>query len=84
MRHADVRTAYVIGLPDPVLDEVLAAIIIPNEGATPSAEALTRFCRQEMAAYKVPARFRFATLAELPLTTTGKVQKMNLHTLLER
>lgn len=83
MRHTDVRTAYVIGIPDPVLDEVLAAIIIPKDGATPSAEALARYCRQEMAAYKVPAKFRFATLAELPLTTTGKVQKMHLHTLLE-
>ena len=83
MRHPDVRTAYVIGVPDPVLDEVLAAIIIANDGATPTAETLSRYCRQEMAAYKVPARFRFATLAELPLTTTGKVQKMNLRSLLE-
>ena len=36
-----------------------------------------------MAAYKVPHRFHFATESQLPLTTTGKVQKMMLHTLLE-
>ncbi len=82
MRHPEVRTAYVIGVPHAELDEVLAAIVIPKDGKQPSADALTRFCKQELAAYKVPARFRFATDAELPLTTTGKVQKMQLHTLL--
>jgi fatty-acyl-CoA synthase len=82
MRHPEVRNAYVIGVPDPQLDEVLVAVIIPHEGASPSAEALTLFCRQELAAYKVPTRYRFATDAELPLTSTGKLQKMRLHTLL--
>ena len=82
MRHPEVRTAYVIGVPHAELDEVLAAIVIPKDGMQPSADALTRFCKQELAAYKVPVRFRFATDAELPLTTTGKVQKMQLRTLL--
>ena len=82
MRHPEVRTAYVIGVPHAELDEVLAAIVIPKDGKQPSAEALTQFCKQELAAYKVPAQFRFATDAELPLTTTGKVQKMQLHSLL--
>ena len=82
MRHPDVRTAYVIGVPHAELDEVLAAIVIAKDGKHPSTASLTQFCKQELAAYKVPARFRFATDAELPLTTTGKVQKMHLHTLL--
>ena len=82
MRHPAVRTAYVIGVPDPVLDEALVAIIIPNEGAHPDLEELKQFCKRELAAYKVPTRFRLATDDELPLTTTGKVQKMKLHTLL--
>ena len=82
MRHPAVHTAYVIGVPDAVLDEVLAAIIIPKNGMTVTPEELARYCKQELALYKVPARFRFASAAELPLTTTGKVQKMHLHTLL--
>lgn len=82
MRHPDVRTAYVIGVPDAQLDEVLVAIIIPKDGRQPSHDDLRKFCKQELAAYKVPARFRFATDAELPLTTTGKLQKMKLHELL--
>ena len=82
MRHPEVRTAYVIGVPHAELDEVLAAIVVPKDGKQPSADALTLFCKQELAAYKVPAHFRFVTDADLPLTTTGKVQKMQLHTLL--
>lgn len=82
MRHPSVRTAYVIGVPDPVLDEALVAIVIANEGVHLDIEELRRFCRRELAAYKVPSRFRLATDDELPLTTTGKVQKMKLHTLL--
>ena len=83
MRHPSVRTAYVIGMPDPVLDEVLVAIIMVREGAQFNAEELKKFCKQEMAAYKVPAKYRLTTDDELPLTTTGKVQKMKLHTLFE-
>ena len=82
MRHPGVRTAFVIGVPDAQLDEVLVAIIIPQEGQQPSPAELKAFCKQELAAYKVPARFRLATDAELPLTTTGKVQKMKLKDLL--
>lgn len=82
MRHPAVRSAYVIGVPDPSLDEILVAIVIPKTGATVTADELKQFCKKELAAYKVPARFRFATEAELPLTTTGKLQKMKLHELL--
>lgn len=82
MRHPEVRTAYVIGVAHPTLDEALAAIVIPQAGATPSPEALKAFCVREMAAYKVPTRFHLTTEADLPLTTTGKVQKARLHTLL--
>ncbi len=83
MRHPGVRAAYVIGVPDAQLDEVLVAIIIPQEGHQPSPALLKAFCKQELAAYKVPARFHLATDADLPLTTTGKVQKMKLKDLLQ-
>ncbi len=82
MRHPAVRTAYVIGVPHPTLDEALVALVIPQPGAAPSPEALKSFCTGEMAAYKVPTRFHLTTESDLPLTTTGKVQKARLHTLL--
>lgn len=82
MRHPSVRTAYVIGVPDAKLDEALVAILIPEPGAKADAEEIKAFCKREMAAYKVPHRYHFTTESDLPLTTTGKVQKARLHTLL--
>jgi fatty-acyl-CoA synthase len=83
MRHPAIRSAYVIGVPDPSLDEILVAFVIPEAGASVTADELKAFCKKELAAYKVPARFRFTTDAELPLTTTGKLQKMKLASLLD-
>lgn len=82
MRFPGVRSAYVIGVPHPVLDEALAAIIISEAGAQLSADELKRHCQRELAAYKVPSVYHFTTSESLPLTTTGKLQKMKLHTLL--
>jgi fatty-acyl-CoA synthase len=78
MTHPGVQLAFVTGVPDPARDEVLAAVIVPKPGATLSEEALCAFCREALAAYKVPRLIRFAAEQELPLTTTGKVQKNRL------
>ena len=83
IRHPAVRSAYVIGVPDPSLDEIIVAIVILKPEASVTADELKQFCKKELAAYKVPTRFRFATDAELPLTTTGKLQKMKLISLLQ-
>lgn len=82
MRHPQVHSAYVIGVPDAQLDEVLAAFIVAEEGQVPSAEALKAFCKQELAAYKIPTQFKFVQDSDLPLTSTRKLQKMRLKELL--
>ncbi|MGH8696041.1 MAG: AMP-binding protein [Burkholderiales bacterium] len=78
MTHPGVQLAFVTGVADPTRDEVLAAVVVPKPGATLSPEALCAFCRESLAAYKVPRLIRFAAEQELPLTTTGKVQKNRL------
>jgi fatty-acyl-CoA synthase len=78
MTHPGVQLAFVTGIPDPTRDEVLAAVIVPKPGVALSEEALCAFCRNALAAYKVPRLIRFAVERELPLTTTGKVQKNRL------
>ncbi len=75
---AEVELAYVIGLPDPERDQRVAAVIVARDGATPSAEALAAHCAQHLAAYKVPREYRFVGAGDLPLTTTGKLQKARL------
>jgi fatty-acyl-CoA synthase len=78
LAHPAVQAAYVTGVPDAVHDELLAAVIVPKRGATLSEREVTEHCRKSLAAYKVPRLIRFAAEEELPLTTTGKVQKNRL------
>jgi fatty-acyl-CoA synthase len=78
MSHPGVHAAFVTGVPDPERDEVLAAVIVPKPGATLSEEDVRAFCRKALAVYKVPRLIRFVAEHELPLTTTGKLQKNRL------
>jgi len=82
-RHPCVESAFVVALPDAANDEVLGAVVVARAGQSVSEEALKAFCRQELAAYKVPRRFRMLAEADLPLTTTGKVKKSELKAFFE-
>jgi fatty-acyl-CoA synthase len=81
MAHPAVELAYVVGVPDASRDEVIGAVVILRAGAHADAEELRAHCRREIAAYKVPRLFHFATERDLPLTVTGKLQKNLLFTL---
>ena len=74
-RHAAVKLAQVVGIPDPKYVEVPAAFVElkPGEGAT--EQELIDFCRKEIAGFKVPRLVRFVT--EWPMSTS-KVQKFRL------
>lgn len=74
--HPQVKQAVVVGAPDRRLGEVGVAFIQLHEGAPPDAAALTAFCRQRMADYKVPRRIVFTD--EFPRTSTGKIQRFVL------
>jgi fatty-acyl-CoA synthase len=84
LTHPAVKQAYVVGVTDRERGEVGVAAIELNQGATATAEALTAFCRERLASYKVPARIVFRTAEEFPRTATGKVQKPRLREDLER
>jgi fatty-acyl-CoA synthase len=76
--HPAVEQAYVVGLPDPRREEIVAAVVVLREGHDTEPHALRTFCKAALAAYKVPQEFRLLRRDELPLTDTGKVQKGRL------
>lgn len=78
MTHPDVEFALVAGVPHSSRDEILAAVVIPKLGRCPTEEDIRQYCKEQLAVYKVPSLIKFSTEAELPLTTTGKVQKNKL------
>ncbi|MDF0528376.1 AMP-binding protein [Tsukamurella sp. 8F] len=73
--HPDVVEAAVVGVPDDRLGEVGHAFIVPREGAV-DATALSTFCRDRLANYKVPRGFSFVDA--FPRTASGKVVKRGL------
>jgi crotonobetaine/carnitine-CoA ligase len=72
-KHAAVDEAVVFGVPDPIRDEVIKAMIVPVAGAAPGEEEILDFCREQLARFKVPAVLEFR--AELPTNAVGKVDK---------
>ena len=79
LQHPMVSEAYVIGLPDPVRGEELAAVVLPKAGADEGlSAALLAYARANLATYKVPRRFAVVQFEQIPRTTTGKVQKNRL------
>jgi fatty-acyl-CoA synthase len=78
LSHAAVKQAYVVGVPDRARGEAVVAAVELHDGAPASAEALTAFCRERLAGYKVPVRFVFRKADEFPRTPTGKMQKPRL------
>ena len=73
--HSPVSEVYVVGVPDPIKEEVLAAVVVAETPAALSEEALRTLCKSSLASYKVPRYFKFMAGADLPRTATGKVQK---------
>jgi acyl-CoA synthetase (AMP-forming)/AMP-acid ligase II len=71
-----VSQAAVIGIPDERMGEVACAFIIPEPGAQLAPEAVSNWCREHMANYKVP---RVVKLVDsLPTNASGKVLKTEL------
>jgi fatty-acyl-CoA synthase len=78
LQHPAVKLAFVTGVPDERRDEVIAAVIVPHDGAVVDQSSLIDYCRRELASYKVPRLMAFVNESDLPLTTTGKLQKSRL------
>ena len=78
LRHPAVKLAFVTGVPDARRDEIIVAVIVRHDGTSVDEPALSEHCRRELAAYKVPRRIVFVNETDLPLTTTGKLQKNRL------
>jgi len=78
-RHPAIRQAAVVGVPDPRLMEVVAAFVIPNDGAACEPEAVMAWCRERLAGFKVPRHVWIVEDFEaIGMTASSKVQKKPL------
>ena len=74
-RHPDVEVAAVVALPDEKWGETPCAVLQLCAGASVNAEEIGAHCRKLLASYKCP---RYVVFADIPRTSTGKVQKFAL------
>ncbi|MEZ3156905.1 long-chain-fatty-acid--CoA ligase [Microbacterium sp. BWR-S6Y] len=71
--HPDIAGAAVVALPKSSGGEDVAAAIVLREGVQVEPEAIRDFCKQRLAAYKVPRRV--VVVDDLPRSLIGKVQR---------
>jgi fatty-acyl-CoA synthase len=74
-KHPGVKVAHVVGVPDPVRGENVAAFVVLHDDATADADALQAFCKASLASYKVPRHVFVIAERDVPRTGTGKIEK---------
>ena len=74
-RHPAVDVVAVVAKPDPKWGEVACAFVQLKPGASATEAEIRSYCREHLAAYKVPKTVVFGAI---PKTSTGKLQKFLL------
>jgi long-chain acyl-CoA synthetase len=77
--HPKVQEAAVIGVPDERRGETVKAFVVLKQGQTAEEEEIIAFCRERMAAYRVPRIIEFRE--DLPKSMVGKVLRRELREL---
>ena len=76
MGHPDVLEAATIGVPDERRGETVKSFIVLKPGAKVTAEDLIAYCREHLAAYKIPRLVEFRD--SLPKSTVLKILRREL------
>ncbi|MCC7426730.1 MAG: AMP-binding protein [Alphaproteobacteria bacterium] len=76
LQHPDVQDAAAFGLPHDLWGEELVAAVVARAGRNIDTEALMAHARAHLSGFKTPKRL--FVIAELPRSSSGKVQKFRL------
>lgn len=71
--HPQVAEAVVVGIPDAEWGEIVAAVVVPANGAALTVRALAEHCAAVLSTHKRPKLFKLD--ARLPRSHYGKVQR---------
>jgi len=79
--YPEVKMAFVIGVDDPRAGQIVAAVVVPTDGATIDTDALRTRANAELSAYKVPTRWLVLIEHQVPSLGSGKPDKRAMRTL---
>jgi len=74
----EIEEAYVVGLPDRDRGQLVAAAVVLREHFSVDPEELRVRVKRELSAYKVPRHLVVMRREDLPMTSSGKVDKRRL------
>jgi long-chain acyl-CoA synthetase len=75
-QHAAIAEVGVAGVPDSLRGEAVKAWVVLRAGQQATDEELRKFCREQLAPFKVPQAIEFRT--ELPKSLVGKILRREL------
>ncbi|HEY2963093.1 MAG TPA: AMP-binding protein [Pyrinomonadaceae bacterium] len=75
-QHPQIAAAAVIGIPDELYGEEVAAVVVLKPEAKVSEQEVIEFCKARLADYKCPKTVRF--VEDIPKGPTGKLLKREL------
>lgn len=74
--HPKILEACAVGIPHEYRGETVKAFIVAKPGETLTGDEVKQYCKERLAAYKVPKMYEF--LDELPKSAVGKVLRREL------
>lgn len=80
--HPKIKEACAVGLPDPYRGETVKAFIVPREGESLTEKEVVAYCKEKLAAYKVPKQIEF--VKDLPKSAVGKILRRELREMEEK
>jgi len=85
LSHPDVAQAFVVGVRDPLANEVAVAYVIRRPGGRVTEDELRAWCKGRIASFKIPRGVRF--VEDVPRTPSphgDKVQRVKLREMAEK
>jgi long-chain acyl-CoA synthetase len=75
-QHPDVAAAAVVGVPDELYGEEVAAVVVLKQGARTNEQEVIDYCKARLADFKCPKTVHFVD--DIPKGPTGKLLKREL------